>query len=397
MADNGAKAVSQAPSRPRIAYVTTCRSDYGPAYWVIHDLFADARLESLLIVGGSHLSARHGLTIREIEADGWPVTERVPFFQSSDDTSGFGASMGEAVAGFSTAFAKVRPSAVVVLGDRLELLAVAIATVTTRTPLVHLCGGDVTEGALDEQVRHALTKIAHVHFPATETSAARILQMGEEAWRVHLVGDPALDHFRRSEGVDPIELEAMLGFLPGRDTLLVTQHAVTVALDGSRREADELAAALAEYPGSIVVTAPSPDPGSAAVREVMAGVVRARRNAVFAESLGSRRYRALLELVGAMVGNSSSGLIEAASAGLPVVNIGQRQQGRERGANVIDTLPERSSIAAAIRRAVAPEFRESLAGIPNPYGDGRTSGRIVDVLANLPGTERLLTKRFVST
>jgi UDP-hydrolysing UDP-N-acetyl-D-glucosamine 2-epimerase len=396
MADHCSKAVSEALSRTRIVFVTTCRSDYGPAYWLLHDLFKDERIELLLVVAGSHLSARHGLTMSEIEADGWPIAERIPFLRAGDDgPAAYGAAMGVAMTGFSAALERLRPSAVVVLGDRLELLAVAAAAVISRTPLVHLCGGDVTEGSLDEQVRHAVTKMAHLHFPATDTSAARILQMGEEAWRVHVVGDPALDHFRRGVRAGISEVEALVGFRPTHDTLLVTQHAVTVAQDESQAEVEELAAALMEYSGSLIVTAPSPDPGSAVVRDILTGVVAARPNAVFIESLGSRRYRAVLELVGAMVGNSSSGLIEAATVGLPVVNIGQRQEGRERGVNVIDTIAERASIAAAVRRALGADFRASIAGAPNPYGDGNASAQIVEVLASLPDAARLLKKRFV--
>jgi UDP-hydrolysing UDP-N-acetyl-D-glucosamine 2-epimerase len=389
MADHRAQVVTGGGSRRRIVYVTTCRSDYGPAYWVVHELFADKRVEPMLIVAGSHLSERHGLTVREIEGDGWPIAERVPF--ESEEA----VSLGRAVIDFAELFARHRPDVVLILGDRLELLAVATAAVLTRTPMAHISGGEVTEGALDEQVRHALTKMAHVHFPGTALSAARVRQMGEEAWRVHQVGDPALDHFQRGTRGTSEELMEALGFLPDRNTLLVTQHAATVT-GGPTGEAEELVAALREHSGPIIVTSPAPDPGSARIREVMAAFVADREKTVFVESLGSRRYRGVLALVGAMVGNSSSGLIEAASARLPVVNVGERQQGRERGANVIDVVAERGAIAKAIRRALSEEFRRSLEGMTNPYGDGRAAPRMVEVLATLPPTERLLRKRFVN-
>ena len=377
--------------------MTTCRSDYGPAHWLIHDMFAAPRIEARLIVSGSHLSPQHGLTVDEIERDGWPIAERVDFYRDiGDDARTYGAALGFAATAFTDVFERLRLSAVVVLGDRLELLAIATAAVITRTPIAHVSGGDLTAGALDEQVRHAVTKMAHVHFPGTEESAARIRQMGEEAWRVHTVGDPALDHFRRGERSAIAELEELFGFGPNRDTLLVTQHPVTIAPDVSIKEAEELASALRQYRGPIVITAPGPDPGSADVRAIVTRLVNERRDTVFVESLGSRRYRAMLELVGAMVGNSSSGLIEAASTGLPVVNIGQRQQGRQRGANVIDSDANAAAITAAIERAMAPEFRASLIGLTNPYGDGRAAGQIVEVLSNLPPRARLLTKHFLT-
>ena len=376
-------------SRSRIAYVTTCRSDYGPSFWLVHELFADRRLDPMLMVAGSHLSERHGLTVREIEADGWPIAARIPFVEDDED-----ASLGRAVSAFAAAFTLHRPDVVLVVGDRLELLAVATAAVATRTPMAHVSGGEVTEGALDEQVRHAVTKMAHVHFAGTARAAKRLIQLGEEAWRVHHVGDTALDHFRRGVRGTPEDLVETLGFVPDRSTLIVTYHAATAGREIAD-EVDELVAAMHEYHGSIIVTAPAPDPGSARIREAMTSLVAGRRNAVFVDSLGSRRYRAVLELAGAMVGNSSSGLIEAASAKLPVVNVGERQQGRERGANVIDVAAERGVITAAVLRATSEEFRRTLEHMTNPYGDGRTAPRIVEVLATLPSTEQLLHKRFV--
>lgn len=376
-------------TRLRVGHVTTCRSDYGPAYWVIHELFHTAAIEPLLFVGGAHLARDH--TVDEIATDGWNITARIPFLGEAHEPSPH--ALGAALAGFGDAFDAARPDVVMLYGDRLELLPIATAATARSIPIVHICGGDVTEGAIDDQVRHAVTKLAHVHFPSTTSATARLLQMGEEPWRVHHVGDPALDHFVRGERSDGADLPPLLGFVPDRNTLLVTLHPTTLAPD--RDEGRELVAALETYGGSIVITAPAPDPGSEAIRTELVGLAQRRPHTTFVESLGSRRYRALLPLIGAMVGNSSSGLIEAPMAGLPVVNIGRRQAGRDRGRNVIDAEPTRAAIGAAIATALAPAFRSSFAGQPNPYGTGDAAVQITRVLATLPDRATLLAKRFV--
>ena len=380
--------------KPKIAVVTTARSDYGPSYWLIRDLVDDDRFETSLLVGGSHLSARHGLTVREIEEDGLPIAARIPFVEPTDDGAAAGAGAAVAVREFAARFVRDRYSAIVVYGDRHELLAIATAAVLTRTPIVHLCGGDLTEGVIDEQVRHALTKMAHVHFPSTEASAARVRQMGEEAWRVHCVGDPAIDQFARGAQAGPNELAELLGFLPDRETLLVTFHPATLETDDVARQVGELSAALRDYEGPVVITAPAPDPGGDVIRREWERLERTRPRTYFCESLGSRRYRATLRLVGAIVGNSSSALNEAPCVALPAVNIGSRQKGREAGANVLHCPPDRASIRRALAEALSPAFRTGLAGLRSPYGDGRSAKRIIEVLAQLPPRELLLRKVF---
>lgn len=376
----------------KVAYVTTARSDYGPSYWLIHDLFADKRFDMTLIVAGSHLSRQHGDTVEEIENDGWPIAERIPFLDENATSPGVAA--GSALASFSGVFANHRPDIVVLYGDRYELLSVATAAVINRTPLAHICGGDITEGAIDDQVRHAITKIAHVHFPSTKKSAGRIQQMGEEPWRIHHVGDPALDGFVRGDYASTEELERVLGFMPSRDCLLVTFHPPTLELEQTPIQVKELSAALRAYQGNVVITAPAPDPGADAVRTELQALAKSRQNTVFVESLGRRRYKGLLRLVGAMVGNSSSGLNEAPCVPLPVVNIGSRQKGRDRAENVLDVMPERGAILNGIQIALSPGFEASLKNIVNPYGDGNASGKILKVLGELPPRERLLYKHF---
>ncbi len=378
----------------KVALVTSSRSDYGPSYWLIHDFFDDPRFEALLFVSGTHLSAKHGQSISEIERDGWPIAQRIPFLEERVGDSLSGQAAGHALTSFADAFARHRPSIVVLYGDRFELLPIASAAVINRIPIAHLCGGDVTEGAFDEQIRHALTKLSHLHFPSTERSAKRILQMGESRWRVHHVGDPALDHFVRGEFDGPEELEKRLGFIPDRRTLLVTYHPVTLEKDKTPEQAEALADALSTYSESVVITAPSADPGREAIEREFRALAKVRPNIFYFESLGSRTYRGLLKEVGAVVGNSSSGLIESASAALPAVNIGIRQQGRERACNVIDAEPSRHAIATAIERALSESFRQELKSVDNPYGDGRSAPRVIEILSRLPDQEELLLKKF---
>jgi len=373
----------------KVAYITTARSDYGPSYWLIHDLFADNRFETVLGVGGSHLSRRHGYTVQEIEKDGWPIATRMPFLEEEDGDVFHGRAAGRAVTVFSEFFAKVH-------GDRYEHLAIALAAIVTRTPLAHISGGDVTEGAIDDQVRHAITKTAHLHFPSTKQSAERIQQMGEEAWRIHPVGEPALDHFVRGKYASADELARVLGFMPGHDTLLVTFHPVTLELEDMARQVRELTGTLREYAGHVIITSPAPDPGGTLIRNELEVLANSCNRILFIESLGSYQYRGLLRLVGALVGNSSSGLVEAPSIPLPVVNIGRRQEGRQKAANVIEVPAEKAALLQGIEQALSPAFRDSLSGLKNPYGDGHSAQRIVSVLASLPDRASLIRKRFCS-
>lgn len=384
--------------KTKVAYVTTARSDYGPSYWVIRDLIQDDRFRTSLVVGGSHLSSKCGLTVQEIENDGLPISDRVFFLDDSDEDPvierAVGRGAGRALTGFTDLFSRLRPDIVALYGDRHELLPIATAAVLTQTPIAHLCGGDLTEGAIDDQVRHAVTKMAHLHFPSSEDAAAKIRQMGEEPWRVHCVGDPSLDRFVRDEAIPVSALSRDLGFTPDHKTLLVTFHPPTLEKRDLPRQVAELVAALEDYDGPIVITAPAPDAGQEFIRAALQEFVRCHPQARFVESLGNRRYWGLMRVVGAMVGNSSSGLNDAPCIPLPVVNIGRRQDGRLRGANVLDVAPQRQAIAQAIQTALRPEFRAGLQGLNSPYGDGHASERIVRVLADLPARNILLQKQF---
>ena len=378
-----------------VGIVTVARSDYGHLVPVMEALHATPGITLQLFVAGAHLSPRFGRTVKAIEADGWPITDRIKTTCPSDAAADVAAGAGVGVAGFARAFVSARPDLIVVLGDRIEMLAAAVAALPLAIPVAHLHGGEVTEGAIDEQARHAITKLAHLHFPAAEPYARRIRQMGEEPWRVHCVGAPGLDRFARLAAVPREELARRIGLPLRRPTLLVTFHPVTLEPGQADAHSAELAAALEMVDGDVVITYPGADAAHDTVIRRLERLAATRPGTRMVPVLGEDGYGALLREADVMVGNSSSGLIEAPSFGLPVVNVGIRQQGRLRAANVIDVGHGRGEIAAGIRRALAPGFRESLRGLVNPYGDGHAAPRIAQVLASIEFGPRLIRKRFV--
>jgi UDP-hydrolysing UDP-N-acetyl-D-glucosamine 2-epimerase len=379
----------------RIGVVTVSRSDYGHLRPLLGALRAAPGLEPLLLVGGTHLSEAFGLTVREIERDGWPIAERVAAPPESDTPVAVAASAGAGVAGFARALERARPDLLVVLGDRFEMLSAAWAALPFTIPVAHLHGGEVTEAAMDEQIRHAITKLSHLHFPAAEPYARRIRQMGEEPWRVHCCGAPGLDRLAGAAALPRAELARRIGLPLRRPTLLVTFHPVTLEHEDTASHVDELAAALEKVEGDAIVTHPGADTAHRAVAARLRGLAESRPGTRFVPSLGDEVYCSLLREADAMVGNSSSGLIEAPSFALPAVNIGGRQRGRLRAANVIDVGHAREEILAGLRRALDPAFRRALAGLPNPYGDGRAAPRIARVLGEVELGRRLIEKRFV--
>lgn len=380
----------------RIAVVTGARSEYGLLRWIIRAIAEHAGLELCLMVTGSHLSSEYGMTVEEIRSDGFEPNEEIEILLASDSGVGVVKSMGLALLGFADAFRRQRPDLVLVLGDRFETFAVAVAAVGSGLPLVHLCGGEVTGGSLDEFWRHAITKLAHVHMTATQEYARRIVQMGEEAWRVHVVGSPGLENIRRLPLLSRRELEHNLGLRLASPLVVATYHpSIVEAERHGKAQLKELLDALRESGCSVVFTYPNCDAGSRGIVKELEEFVRTEKHCSLFINLGSRRYLSLLSHADAMVGNSSSGLIEAPSFALPVVNVGLRQSGRIRARNVIDVPLKKDAILEGIHRALDPSFRASLRGMENPYGDGRTSERVAALLADLKVDRRLLQKKFV--
>ena len=380
-----------------IGVVTVARSDWGHLVPVLEALRAAPDVTLRLLVGGAHLSPRFGSTVAAIEAAGWPIAARVEMLEAGDAPRDMAVTAARGVAGFADVFARERLDLLVLLGDRLEMLAAATAALPFALPVVHIHGGEITEGAIDEQARHAITKLAHLHFAAAELYARRILQMGEEPWRVHCVGAPGLDRLAALANLPRAEVAARLGLALRRPTLLVSFHPVTLEHADTARQVDELVAALAGVDGDVVISYPGADTAHRAIVERWTALASSRPGTRLAASLGEDVYASLLREADVMVGNSSSGIIEAGSFALPVVNVGTRQQGRLRGPNVVDVGHRRDEIAAGLARALAPAFRRGLAGMRNPYGDGAAAPRITEVLRKVELGPRLVRKRFVDS
>lgn len=366
----------------RVAVVTGTRADYGLLYWLIHDLYHAPDIKLQLIVTGMHLMPEFGRTIEVIERDGFPIAATVDLELSSDTPEAVARAMGVGMIGLSSCFARLAPEVVVILGDRFEMLAAASAAYVMRIPIAHIHGGEVTTGAMDEGFRHAITKLSALHFTAAEPYRQRVIQMGEPPERVFTVGAPGLDHLTRTSLLNRDELERSLDFSLGELNFLVTFHPATLDEEDAASQCRALLKALDAFPTArIVFTLPNADPGGRAIIPWLESYVaqHPERCRLFA-SLGQQRYLSLLREVQVVIGNSSSGIIEAPSLGTATVNIGDRQQGRLRAASVIDCASEAHAIEAAIRQALEPAFRAQLADVQNPYGAGDASRRILDVL-----------------
>lgn len=375
----------------RIAVVTTSRADYGHLYWPLRDLRDHAEVDLKLIALGSHLSPEFGSTLREIEKDSFELSARIECLLSSDTDVGMAKTIGLATLSLADKLAEIRPDILLLIADRYEMLAPASVALALRIPIAHIEGGEISEGAIDDAVRNALSKMSHIHFTSTALARERIIAMGEEEWRVHRAGAPSLDHLQRRQlfGRDEVEARLQLGL--EELTALVAYHPVTIARD-TVREADALFGALESLPHQLLFCYPNADAGSRVLIErAKSFLARRGRGRVFV-NLDALTYWSLLRCVQIMIGNSSSGIMETASLALPTVNVGLRQHGRESARNVLHAEPDAASILHQVRVASRPAFRQSLLGMENPYGDGRASERIVEVLTTVEISERLLRK-----
>ncbi|HEV7857589.1 MAG TPA: UDP-N-acetylglucosamine 2-epimerase [Pyrinomonadaceae bacterium] len=378
----------------RIAAVTTSRADYGHLYWPLRDLSSKPEVDLRILALGPHLSPEFGLTVNEITRDGFTVEEGIECLLSSDTDIGMAKTIGLAALSLADILGRLRPDLLLLIADRYEMLAPAAVALALRIPMAHIEGGEVSEGAIDDAVRNALTKLSHLHFTTTETARRRVLAMGEESWRVHRVGAPSLDHLRRQTLLSCEQVEAELKLKLDQPTIMVAYHPVTLERE-TTVEADAVFAALEKMPQQIIFSFPNADAGSRALIRRAQEVCRGRLNTHLFINLGSLRYWSLLKEVDLLMGNSSSGIMETASLKKPAVNIGRRQQGREQARNVLNAAPTRDSILECTRRALDTDFLQSLEGLANPYGDGHASERIVEVLTNVELGERLLIKRAV--
>src|SRR6204780_393838 len=376
----------------KIAVVTTSRADYSHLYWPLRELSAHPDVDLKIIALGPHLSPEFGYTVGEIEKDGFRVGARIECLMSSGSDVGMAKTIGVATLSLADYLGNLRPDLLLLIADRYEMLAPASVALALRIPIVHIEGGEISEGAIDDAVRNALTKMSHIHFTSTQAARDRVIAMGEEPWRVHRAGAPSLDHLRRQTLFTREQVESRLRVELKHLAILIAYHPVTLARD-TVREADALFETLENLPDQILFCYPNADAGSRNLIERARTFAASRDAAHVFVNLDAQTYWSLLKQVDVLVGNSSSGIMESASFALPTVNVGLRQQGRERARNVIDAAPDGRAILKAIATAKSADFRRELQGMTNPYGEGLASEKIVEVLTTVPLGEELLLKR----
>jgi UDP-hydrolysing UDP-N-acetyl-D-glucosamine 2-epimerase len=366
----------------RIAVLTTGRQDWGILRSTCAALAQSRGLELVLLAGGMHLSDRHGRTVTLVRDDGFiPAAELAWLDGPPDEDPPAAVQAGRAVELVAGALRGQSIDALVLAGDRLETAAAALAATLERVPIVHLHGGEVTAGAFDDQLRNAITKLAHLHLVSHPEHARRIVAMGEDAATVHVVGAPGLDAAFRGDLPDRAALEEDLGRPLPPPVVLVTVHPATLDPDPAA-VVYPVIAAMSAVPATYIVTLPNPDPGGSRIRRAWLALdLDAPGAPLVLEALGERRYWGLMRTADAMLGNSSSGLVEAPAIDLPVVNVGDRQAGRRREANVVDVVAEPAVIAAALRRVLEPAFRDAVAAALPPAADGRAGERIAGIIA----------------
>lgn len=382
-------------SKRTICVVTGTRAEYGLLRTLIGEIEEDPALELQLIVTGMHLEEAFGHTWREIESDGHAITRKVDIGLEDDTPSGIARSAGLGVARLAETYGELEPDIVVLLGDRFEVLAAAVAAVIDGVPLAHIHGGEVTEGAYDESFRHAVTKMSHLHFTSTEAYRRRVIQLGEDPERVFCTGAPGLDNLEGLELLDREAFAESIDFELRPRNLLITFHPVTLeSADSAEQFARLLEAVDAVEDCSLIFTLPNADTGGRRLIALTEAYVKEHPGKACAfASLGQQRYLSALRHVDAVVGNSSSALIEAPSFGTPGVNIGSRQDGRIKPGNIIDCRPETAAIGEAIRKALSGEIRRKMEDLENPYRREHTSRRIKELLKETD-LRNIMKKRF---
>lgn len=376
----------------KICVVTGTRAEYGLLYWLMKGIQADDELALQIVVTGMHLSPEFGLTYKVIESDGFAIDAKVEMLLSSDTPIGITKSIGLGVIGFADAIDRLKPDILVLLGDRYEILAAAQAALIARIPVAHIAGGDVTEGAFDESIRHSISKMSHLHFVTNAQSAARVRQLGENPSHVYPVGNPGLDHLRRMVFLSRKQLEQNLDFSFREHNLLITFHPSTLDNESASLQFQELLQALDQLGEDfgLFFTYPNADPQGRELIVLLDEYVLVRKNAKAFASLGQQRYLSLMAQVDAVVGNSSSGLYETPSFKIPTINIGDRQKGRLRAASILDCEAKCESILDTVHKAMKMDCSQ----VVNPYGDGNSSEQILAALKSCENYQRLLQKKF---
>ncbi|AWM02415.1 UDP-N-acetylglucosamine 2-epimerase [Bradyrhizobium amphicarpaeae] len=376
----------------KICFVTGSRADFGLLVWPMRAIRETPGLTLQLVATGMHFAPEFGYTFNAIRDEGFEVDERVETLLSSDTGAGVAKSVGLGVIGFADTFTRLQPDLVVVLGDRFEMFAAAQAAMFMRLPMAHLFGGDVTEGAVDESTRHAISKMSHLHFTSNQDSTRRLMQLGEHPSRIHTIGSVGIDAIKHLDLMDRDGIGGAIGMPLGERNALITFHPATVEAGRSVAQLEELFAALSTLDPAFrfVFTLANADAEGRALNAGIEAFAASRPNTIAVASLGQLRYLSLMNQVDVVIGNSSSGVLEAPSFGVPTVDIGDRQKGRERATSVFHAAPERGAISTAIAAAIQRGRQATV----NPYGDGASSRRFADIVAGIPDFRPLLVKGF---
>ena len=380
----------------KIVILTATRAEYGLLMPIIKKLTDMQGIETKVAVTGAHLSPEFGMTVNEIERDGISIDKKIEILLSGDTSVSISKSMGLAMISFAEYFEESRPDALLVLGDRYETLAVCSVAANARIPIVHLYGGETTEGAVDEAVRHAITKMSYLHFTSTDDYRKRVIQLGEDPTRVFSTGAMGIENVLSIKRMDKKELEASLGCSLGEKYAVGTFHPVTLENASAEQQVDELIEAIRQFKDiTFLFTKANADADGRVINKKLAEYATEADNVILVDSLGMVRYLSAISQAEFVIGNSSSGLIEVPSFQIPTINIGDRQKGRIQGETVINCAPDHDEIISALRKAMSEEFRDKIGNSINPYGDGKTSDKIVTVVKDFLINEKFnLKKKF---
>ena len=381
-------------SKRKICIVTGSRAEYGLLYWLIKEVKTDPDLELQLIATGMHLSSKFGLTYKVIEKD-FNIDKKIDMHLSSDTSIGISKSMGIAQTSLSEAYNQLNPDIIVVLGDRYEIFSAASAAMIAKIPIAHIHGGEITEGSWDDSIRHCISKMSHLHFVATEEYKNRVIQLGEDPIRVFNTGGVGIENIKKLKLLSKNEFEKSINFKLNKKNLLITFHPVTLEKNTSREQFQELLNAINELEDTnIIFTKTNSDLNGKIVNQMIDQYTsQYPKKSIGFTSLGQLKYLSALQYVDAVVGNSSSGLLEAPSFKLGAINIGDRQKGRIRAKSVIDCLPDKKDIQKSFERLYSKDFQELLNTVSNPYDGGLSSKKIVRVLKNFK-LQDILKKNF---
>jgi GDP/UDP-N,N'-diacetylbacillosamine 2-epimerase (hydrolysing) len=382
----------------RICVVTGSRAEYGLLYWTIKRLHEDSNFELILCVTGMHLSLEFGLTYKQIEEDGFIIDEKIELLLSSDTRVGISKSIGLGVISFAEMFNRKKPDLLLILGDRFEILAATIAAMVANLPIAHCHGGEITEGAIDDAIRHSITKMSHLHFASTEEYKKRIIQLGESPERVYNVGALGIENINKLKLLEKVDFESSINAKLQKFNFLITYHPETLGQkEGAEFQFKQLLNALEHHDNTLFIfTKPNADSDGRIIGSLIDQfVLNHPEKAISFHSLGQLRYLSALQFIDLVIGNSSSGIIEVPSFKIPTINIGDRQKGRVRAKSVIDCLPDTQDIQNAIKKGLSNEFKKSIEEFSSPYGNSNSSDKIYDVLRKNE-FEGLLKKSFLN-